>query len=98
MNKVNDYKAAGFLQDSPYGDDEMLFIIPIRIAKATIEAGGFEIAASGYGWKPEDGIPAPQRCINEVKQFSGRAFFEALSKKNREDAEALTLQQAAAMI
>jgi len=76
MSKLVEH-AAYLTQDSE-NEDLVIFNIPIRIAKATVEMGGIESVAMVDGWTPENALSAPEFCIDVVKNLSRQKIDQAV--------------------
>lgn len=93
MDKVKDYKQAGYISEADGYPDEVIFTVPIRIKKSVINDGGFELCAGVYGWTPESTESAPDVCISQIKDFVRSTFKVALEIKANADAQSIVNAQ-----
>ena len=83
MTRVQQYIDAGFIYENPENPDEVIFTVTMRIAKATVEAGAFELSAMTAGWHPEnpEAPLAPQVCIDGIKRFATEQMLAGLKQQ-----------------
>ena len=87
MSKLVEH--AAYLVQDPEDENLVIFNIPIRINKATVEMGAIEMVAAVDGWTPEHPLSAPEFCIEIVKGLSREKVDRAirgpaLAQKNAE--------------
>lgn len=88
MSKVAGYIAAGFIVENPENPDEVIYAPPIRIAKADVEQGCFELAASTDGWTEGSGVPAPQFCTTGIKNYANQKMAAGVQAMLQQQAQA----------
>jgi hypothetical protein len=87
MSKLEEH--AAYLTQDPENEGLVIFNIPIRINKSTVDLGAIEMVAAVDGWTPNHPLSAPEFCIEIVKCLSRQKIDEAirlpaLAEKNAE--------------
>ena len=76
----------------------VVFNVPIYLPKGAVEAGGFEEFAGMFGWTPESGISAQDKCTEVIWDYVRSVFKSAIILKAEKTAREQATQLAESLL
>lgn len=100
--RVADLLASGKVIQDPDNADQVIYSVPLYLPKSAIDAGGFEMFATGFGWLPDTVDATPEqiaandlflKCNKEIGNYVRSTVNTGID--NQIDQEAFKQKQAA---